>query len=281
VTHLDLTDPAHAYFFGFAQTDGSLYAGRGHKGRFAIELSVRDEAVLHSFSALFDVRSSVSYRERVTNFGPHHAVVWTVCDLGFRRELIDLGLPAGRKSATIAPPVSPFSAADYLRGLVDGDGSVGFTRAGLPFVSFVTASQALAEFFCAQALAVTGAVRTPRRNTRDGVYNPMVARDPAAPFAAWLYPEGCLALDRKRESAARVATWTRPAGMRARPVSGSRRWTAAEDADVFTGSVREAAARLNRSERSVTIRRVRLRQAAAVGVGVVSPQEEAGQISAG
>ncbi len=261
VPHLDLRRPAHAYFFGFAQTDGCLYAGRGQKGRFSIELSVRDESVLHSFAALFDVYSRVSYRERRTNFGPHRSAVWSVSDLAFRRELVDLGLPSGRKAGTVAPPACPVSLPDYARGLLDGDGSVGFTRTGLPFVSFVTASRPLAEFFCAQALAVAGVHRTIGRNTRDGVFNPMVAGDPAAPFAAWLYPDGCLALERKQEAAARVAAWTRPAGMRARPAFGARRWTAAEDADVFIGSIREAAGRLGRSEKSVTIRRVRLRKA--------------------
>jgi hypothetical protein len=273
VPHLDLDIPTHAYFFGFAQTDGSLFAGAGQKGRFSIELSVRDEAVLHSFATMFDVYSRVSHRERTTNFGPHRSAVWTVSDLAFRRELVHLGLPTGRKSATVAPPTCRVSVRDYLRGLVDGDGSVGFTRTGRPFISFVTASQPLAEFFCAQALEVTGAYRTVRRNRRDGVFNPMVAGDPAAPFAAWLYPNGCLALDRKRDSAARVAQWTRPRGMRARPVSGSRRWTAEDDADVFTGSIREAAIRLGRSERSVNIRRVRLRKSGAMQKRVVIPGE--------
>jgi len=273
VTHLDLTDPAHAYFFGFAQTDGNLYAGVGQKGRFSIELSVRDEAVLHSFADLFDVHSRVSYRQRTTNFGPHRSAVWTVCDLAFRRELVGLGLPSGRKAATVAPPEGSVCVRDYLRGLIDGDGSVGFTRTGLPFIGFVTASQALADFFCAQALTVAEVHRTARRNTRDGVYNLMVAGDPAAPFAAWLYPDGCLALNRKRESATRVAAWTRPTGMRARPEFGARRWTAAEDADVFTGSAREAAGRLGRSERSVDMRRVRLRKAGAMRADVVALSE--------
>ena len=258
--HIDLTNPAHAYFFGFAQTDGNHYAGRGQKGRFSIELSDRDAAVLHSFSALFDVYSRVSYRERVTNFGPHRSATWTVSDLAFRRELLELGLLTGRKSATVAPPMAPFSARDYLRGLIDGDGSVGFTRTGRPFLSFVTASQPLADFFCAQALDVAGAYRSVNRNARDGVYNPMVAAEPAATLAAWLYVDSCLALERKRQAAALVAAWTRPAGMRARPLAGARRWTAEEDSDVFNGSLREAARRLGRSERSVSMRRVRLRQ---------------------
>ncbi|RBY96538.1 hypothetical protein DQ237_07840 [Blastococcus sp. TF02-8] len=258
--HLDLLRPEHAYFLGFAQTDGNHYAGRGRKGHVAIELSERDAAVLHEFTTLFDLYSRVSFRQRTTNFGPHRSAVWTVCDLTFRDELIQLGLPTGHKSATVAPPQVPFSVPDYLRGLLDGDGSVGFTRTGRPFVSFVTASQPLAEFFCAQALAVAGAYRTPRRNSRDGVYNPMVAGDPAAPVAQWLYPDGCLALERKRDAAARVAAWTRPEGMRARPVAGARRWTTQDDADVFTGSVRETAQQLGRSEQAVRLRRWRLRQ---------------------
>ncbi len=258
---IDLEEPDHSYFFGFVQTDGHLYAGIGQKGRLSIEVSARDDSVLRTFSELFPVYSSMRYRDRTTNFGRNRSAVWTVCDLAFRRELAELGLPSGRKSATVTPPSPPFSARDYLRGVIDGDGSVGFTRTGRPFIGLVTASQSLAQFFCAQILELVGAHRTVTRNTRDGVYNVMVAGDPAAPLAAWLYPEGCLALDRKREAAALVTAWTRPAGMRARPAFGARRWTAEEDADVFNGSIREAAARLNRSEKSVNIRRVRLRQA--------------------
>ena len=128
----------------------------------------------------------------------------------------------------------------------------------------MTASQPLAEFFCAQAFESVAAYRTANRNARDNVYDIMVTADPAAALAAWLYPDGCLALDRKREAAARVAAWTRPAGMRARPTAGARRWTAQDDAAVFTGSVPEAATRLGRSEKSVTIRRGRLRRASGV-----------------
>lgn len=161
---------------------------------------------------------------------------------------------------TVTPPLTAFSARDYTRGLIDGDGSVGFTSSGKPFLSFVTASQALSEFFCARALEVAGAYRSVNRNSRDGVYNPMLAGEPAVVMAAWLYDDACLALDRKREAAARVAEWTRPPGMRARPVLGVRRWTAEEDADVFNGTVPEAAVRMGRSEKSIEMWRVRLRK---------------------
>ncbi|MGY1833695.1 LAGLIDADG family homing endonuclease [Blastococcus sp. SYSU DS0510] len=258
--------PDHAYFFGFAQTDGNHYAGTRQRGRLSIELSERDAAVLHSFTTLFDVYSRVSCRERTTNFGRHRSATWTACDLALRQELVELGLPTGRKSMTAAPPPGPFSVRDYLRGLIDGDGCVGFSSTGRPFVGFVTASQPLAEFFCTQALEVVGAYRAANRNARDGVFNIMVTADPAASLAGWLYPDGCLAVDRKREAARRVAAWTRPTGMRARPVAGARRWTAQEDADVFNGSVRQVARRLRRSEQSVSMRRCRLRRASAGGI---------------
>lgn len=273
--HLDLTDPAHAYFFGFAQTDGSHYAGTGQRGRLTIELAQRDEDVLHSFTALFAVPSRVTYRERTTNFGPHRSAVWTLCDRTFRHELAELGLPTGRKSTRVAPPGTPFSVRDYLRGLVDGDGSVGFTRTGRPFVSFITASQPLVEFFCTQVREIAGASRTPSRNKRDDIYNPIVTSDPAASLAAWLYPTGCLALERKRAAAALVAAWTRPAGMRARPPAGARRWTAEEDTEVFDGTIREAATRLGRTEKAVSIRRSRLRKARSTQHGDAVPHSEA------
>lgn len=256
--------PEHAYLLGFVQTDGHHEAGPGRKGRVRVEVSAVDAPLLHAFVELVrPAYSSVSYRDRTTNFGEHRTVSWAAYDESLRAEFLALGLPTGKKSTTVAPPSVPFSSRDYLRGLLDGDGSVGFTGKGLPFVSFVTASQALAEFFCAQVEAVTGARRAPRRTTRDGVFAPMVTNDPAAALAAYLYAEDCLALPRKAQSAARVAAWTRPKGMRARPAV-KRAWTPEEDQVVLsTTSIREVAAQLGRSERAVNQRRWRLRTASA------------------
>jgi len=179
-----------------------------------------------------------------------------MCMLEGRTRLLELGLPVGRKSAIIAPPAEPFSHSDYLRGIIDADGSVGFTARGWPFISLVTASPAIAAFTCAEILRVTGIVRTTRPNARDRVMNIIIARDPAVEFARWLYGDACIAMERKREAALAVAGWERPAGMRAR--SSHRRWTPDEDVIVLRMSVKDAARALGRTKQSVNTRRWRL-----------------------
>ncbi|PZF81569.1 LAGLIDADG family homing endonuclease [Jiangella anatolica] len=263
MSHLDLTRDEHAYFFGFFQTDGHLSAGPGGKGRAAIEVSARDIDTLYAFSELFpDVPSSVTERSRATNFSRlHRSATWSAQVRSFREELIACGVPVGRKSDALRPPTVPFDPRGYLRGLIDGDGSVGFTGAGRPFISLTTASEAIAAYFCGQVLSVTGARRTPGRNRRDQVFGPMVASDPAATLAAWLYPAGCLALARKAAAAEAVAAWRRPAAMRARALS-RRAWTPEEDEVVRSRTIKEAAEQLGRTEQSVNLRRWRLRQRA-------------------
>lgn len=258
---LDLTRDDHAYFFGFFQTDGHLSEDSRNRGKATIEVGSVDAAVLREFSQLFpDVNSFITERTRPTNFSTSHtATTWRVHARAFREELIELGVPIGKKSTLVAPPAPPFDERGYLRGIVDGDGSVGFTGTGKPFISFVSASPALAAFFCDQVLAVTGARRTAKPNTRDSIYAPMIAMDPAATMAAWLYPPGCLALERKRAAALAVAAWRRPDGMRARPAI-KRPWTAGEDAVVLAMPIRAAAQQINRTETAVNMRRWRLRQ---------------------
>jgi hypothetical protein len=261
-TVFDLRDPACAYVFGFMQADGNHYAGAGQKGRIAVEIKATDVDLLRAMQAVLPWRTSVTSRSRSTNFArSYESAVLTLCSLDARTRLLELGLPTGRKSAIIAPPTVAFSHRDYLRGIWDADGSVGFTGTGMPFLSIVTASRGLASFVCSEIKCVTGASRTAKPNRRDGIMNIMISNDPAAEFAHWLYADSAIALERKRDAGLAVAAWTRPEGMRAR--SNHRRWTAAEDAVVLRMPVREAASLLGRTEKSVNIRRWRLRNDAA------------------
>ncbi|WP_324614335.1 hypothetical protein [Streptomyces kebangsaanensis] len=144
---MHLKAPEYAYMFGFLQADGHLHQGAGQKGRLNVELSARDIDLLRAFQELTPYSSSITERTRSTNFAEtSHTAVWTLCSLEARTLLNELGLPYGRKSKTISPPRGEFSHRDYLRGVIDADGSVGYTGKGFPFVSLTTASTAIGTY---------------------------------------------------------------------------------------------------------------------------------------
>ncbi|MEW2525446.1 hypothetical protein [Streptomyces sp. NPDC047071] len=256
---MDLEVPEYAYMFGFLQMDGHLHQGAGQKGRLTAEVNARDIALLYRFKQLTPYNSSVTQRTRSTNFAEAHtSATWSMCSLEARTRINALGLPYGRKSKDIAPPRVAFRARDYVRGIVDADGSVGYTSQGLPFVSLTTASTAIAAFFCDHTRDLTGAERTIKRNTRDGIYNVLYLKEPAQTLAADLYYPGCLSLQRKQDKAESLAEWSRPVGMRMVPTQ--RRWTPAEDRALLRiGDSSAAADRLGRSEKSCHMRLWRLR----------------------
>ncbi|MER7672242.1 LAGLIDADG family homing endonuclease [Kitasatospora sp. NPDC096128] len=258
MTFFDLERPEHAYMFAFLQADGHLAQGVGNKGRLTVELSARDAPILDEFQRLCPFYSSIRYRTRSTNFKAQHtSVIWTVSAREFREELQALGLPVGRKSAILTPPNVPFSRRDYVRGLIDADGSTGLTAKELPFVCFTTQSDSMAEFYAGYAESICGISRKLARNKRDGIYNILYTREAAVTIVDEMYYSSGLALPRKQASAAQVSRWVRPPDM---GIAAPRRsWTSEEDAALLGAvSMDSAAAQLGRTIKSCTIRKWRL-----------------------
>jgi hypothetical protein len=136
---INLENPHYAYMFGFIQTDGHLYKTTRDRGRVSIEVSKQDEDILWAFKNLIPFNSSITERVRITNFSNNYkSVIWRVYDKKFRDDLKLWGLPSGCKSELIKPPTCNFSKIIYFRGLIDGDGSLGLTSKGFPFLSLVT-----------------------------------------------------------------------------------------------------------------------------------------------
>ena len=256
---MDLKDPSYAYMFGFLQVDGHLQQGVGRKGKLSVEINIRDIELLRKFQQLTPYNSSITERIRSTNFAKtHHSATWTVCSLEARTMLNDRGLPYGRKSRKITPPRFEFSRRDYLRGVIDADGSLGFTKQGLPFISLTTASTAIGAYLCFYARKITGVERVIKRNTRDSIYNICYWKEQAQDLASHLYYPGCLSLDRKRTAALSLSAWVRPADMKVVP--NRRRWKEWEDRLLLQhNNAATAAAALGRSFQSCNLRLWRLR----------------------
>ncbi len=210
---LDPSRPAVAYLLGLLHTDGWHSGSVTAKGKVGIELQERDVEVLRQIRSVIPCRSFLRRRRRPTNFADDY-VSYTLqfFDQATRVELAALGMAPGRKAYDLAPPQGVgLVHSDYLRGVLDGDGSVGISRTGMPFISLVTASEPLARFFEAQIWQVCGVRRSTRRNSRDQVFNVMVANRAAAALAAHCWPpQAWPTIPRKAAAAAEVAAWAPP-----------------------------------------------------------------------
>ena len=261
--YLDLSKPEHAYLFGFLQGDGHLYRNKSRqgKGSLSVELKAGDRPLLEKFQEMFPFYSSVLARKRDTNFkAAYEAVTWSVSHKAFREELELLGLPVGSKSYIVRPPAVPYSLPDYLRGLVDADGSLGFEKHGYPFLCLTTSSDTIASTYTDFLQVLTGRRKQQGRNKRDQVYNILVFKEDAQEAARALYYSGCLALPRKAQKAAEILPWVRPVAMRV--AHRREQWTPEQDAFLLCHTLQESMIVLGRNFNSVNIRRGRIRRAA-------------------
>jgi hypothetical protein len=257
---LDVTNPQHAYMYGLIQTDGHMSREKvRNKGKVRIELGDQDIGVLETFMTLVPYHSKISKRTRVTNFSQQHtSVTWSIYDKRFRDWLLSLGMPYGKKSHLIAPPVGKYSQIDYFRGILDGDGSLGLTGNSYPFVALVTASSALGEAYISFLSILTGKLKRLAPNTRDSIYNITIYKEDAQLVASTLYYDGCLALARKIQSARIVREWQRPEPMLKRDFV-RKTWTVDEDEYILSHTIENSAEKLDRTLKSVKVRLWRLR----------------------
>jgi len=252
--NFDLSVPDHSYFFGFVQADGWMWEGKGNKGTLSIELNRRDRWILERFSDLVPVSSTIRERTRSTNFKQTaHSVVWSLFDMEFRRHLKCLGFRPGLKPTLGVP--SGIVPVDYLRGLIDADGSVGITATGLPFICLTTTSDTIADFFLNFIREATNRKPVVRRNSRDSIYNIMITREDAQALISKIYYDKALALPRKVKKAAEAMLWKRPEGQQR---ITRKTWTPEEDTIVLTHDTQISSEMLNRTCQSIKMRFWRL-----------------------
>ncbi|MBC7795798.1 MAG: LAGLIDADG family homing endonuclease [Pyrinomonadaceae bacterium] len=255
---LTLENSFYAYLFGLIQTDGHLYQNSRNRGRLSIELGKRDEALLFELQKRLPFNSTISERTRRTNFSSEYvSVIWNVFDKRFRDFLVKNGIPSGRKSNIISTPVRKYSEVDYFRGLIDGDGSLGLTAKGFPFLSLVSASSEIANEYIGFLKSITGKEKTAAQNKRDNVFNIAVYKEDAQKVVTILYYENCLALPRKIQKAKDVLNWQRPISMKR--IENRKRWTDIEDNFILSNSINDAVKKLDRSQSSIEMRLWRLK----------------------
>ena len=256
--YINLKRPEHSYFFGFIQADGSLRASSRNRGYLEIELNKKDVGILKLFKKLFPLISSpIRARVRDTNFKKNYtSYTLRIFKKEFREELLKLGLSPGKKFLNVFSPECNFCERDYIRGLIDGDGSVGITKREVPFISISAKSERLKNYLCQVIERITGERKRLMRNKRDNTYNIMVNREKAQKFIKYLYYPSCLALKRKFKKAQKALKWRRPKVLKK---ILQKFWEPWEDKFILNHTLEESCEFLKRTERSIKMRLWRLK----------------------
>ena len=249
-----------SYLIGLIQTDGHLRESTRNRGSLSIELSYKDKDIIDKIAALIPYNYKIFSRTRNTNFSQNYqSIGLRVCQKEFRDFLKTCNVPIGRKSASVAPPNFPtLSKIDYIRGLIDGDGSLGFSKTGLPFITFTTDSDSLKNYVLDFFNEISNSNYDFHRNKRDNIYNLSFFNEKGIDIVTVLYYNGALALDRKSHKAQLIKRWKRPANMRKR--SKQTKWTQEQDQYILTHTIEQSMKKLDRTAQSVKMRLWRLNQ---------------------
>lgn len=257
--------PNLAYVIGFIQADGHLSTKKVSedgkligKGELTIDLSIRDKDILPKIGKVLTNNFYISERTRDTNFKKNYkSAKLSINNLEIRQKLFDYGVPCGKKSGIVFPSVDLKYDCNYWRGFIDGDGSLGITSAGIPFISLITNSYKLAAAYVDFLQKLTGKIKTFTLNKRDGCYNIAIWKEDAVIVAKNLYSKKRLSLDRKKNAAKDIINWKRPKNMKVRDQIKS--WSDNEEKVLLSNNNDQQVANiLKRTVSSVKNRRYRL-----------------------
>lgn len=135
-----------AYWLGFLFADGSVSSTNNN---IELSLSVKDLSHLEKFKLFLNSSTKIKVSTITVNNKNFDRCRLTVTDKYFKEKLISLGCTP-RKSLTIKFPNEHIFKYDYLkydfiRGYVDGDGCISYTRTGRLSLSIIGTKEFLQE----------------------------------------------------------------------------------------------------------------------------------------
>ena len=259
----DLIDPTNAYLFGFAAADGHLCKKRKNTFKLIIEINKTDHDIIQSLHNALKVDTKINGRSYKVNDGRlkfSHTTSLSIYNNEYLTSLMNCGFICGAKSFIVNIPNCSFSNADFWRGIIDGDGSLIFTKDGRPQINLTTASIKLAKSFTKFVFNITG-TRKQRltRSSYDNCFNLSYTAEDAQKIVKYLYYPNCIALNRKYLLAQEIIKWKRPDTMR--KLKRNKVWTKQEDEFIMNHSILESVEFLRRTYNCINNRRYILRNA--------------------
>jgi transposase len=193
----ELTSDA-AYWIGFLFADGSV-TGCGRSGRVHVRISERDRDHLVKLRAFLGSTHMIGAGP-AGNYGGYPSkpsARFSVRSERLAQRLLSLGRYGGPINDTLA------RSRDFWRGVVDGDGSLGFLATGYTYFGLVGSRRLLEAFLLFLERNGLDARMTIRPNKT--IFQVATAGYIAERIVSLLYRNAAVALDRKAASAAKIA----------------------------------------------------------------------------
>ena len=186
------------YIYGFMLADGNLSLYERNRGKLSTEVNVRDADIVYKIDKILP-GGFIHERIRSTNFKKeaYKSITYSNYLLEVRNSFLERGFPAGKKSSIANVPKDAYSDKDFWRGFIDGDGSIGYTKDNIPYISLGTISENLYQAFIKFLQEKFGIVKKLHRNKRDNFYNITLKNEDAINVATYLYEGATIYLERK------------------------------------------------------------------------------------
>ena len=252
------------YIYGILITDGNLnltYYKNGNirRGRVTLSISPKDADIAYKLADCIP-NSHIKHRKKeIISINSHSYKNYETIEFinnykWFRDELINRGFPIKDKTYTCSIPNDYYDESDFWRGVIDGDGSIGYTSTGEPFLSLTTCSDRLSNSYKQFLFENFGIEKILKKNKRDGCYNIVLKNEDAINVATFLYECAEIYIDRKYNKYLEIKNWVRTKKKICRKC-----WNKFEDDYIMTHTIEESVNELKRSERSVKCRLFRIK----------------------
>lgn len=184
-----------SYVTGFIAADGNVcHSGNAH----TLHIACDDKDVIQKIKNVLSYSGPIHERAR-----PNTKISYSlrICDKTIFNDLNKLGITE-RKSLTLSPIVNKVFLTDFLRGYLDGDGTVCVSGNRIQVV-FYTASRAMAEFLHSNLSKLLGAqyagtIRSRVTKHNHPYYSMSLGSKNSLKLYSKLYNHASIFMDRKR-----------------------------------------------------------------------------------